>query len=139
VDVVESAPPYLTINYPNGQPGSFFTLTGWNFPPNALAALSINGQPITTTITVNQTGSFIFFLSTSLAEPGGYAITLSINPSGGLSLDNSLAAPGSYVATTSFFLADDAPLRPQEGGGLTFLVPAGIALHNFMYLPVVTR
>jgi alpha-tubulin suppressor-like RCC1 family protein len=139
VDVVEFTPPTLVINYRNGQPGSYFTLAGWNFPPGAQAALSINGQAITTTITVNQTGSFIFFLSTSLAEPGGYAITLSINPSGGLSLDNSLAAPGSYVATTSFFLADDAPLRPQEGGGLTFLVPAGIALHNFMYLPVVTR
>jgi alpha-tubulin suppressor-like RCC1 family protein len=123
VDVVESTPPSLTINYSNGQPGSFFTITGWNFPPGAQATLSINGQAITTTLSVNPTGSFIFFLDTHLAEPGGYAVTISVNPG----------------ASTGFLLADDAPLRPQEGGGLTFFTPPGIALHNFVYLPVVTR
>ena len=71
----------------------------------------------------NPTGSFIFFLDTHLAEPGGYAVTISVNPG----------------ASTGFLLADDAPLRPQEGGGLTFFTPPGIALHNFVYLPVVTR
>jgi alpha-tubulin suppressor-like RCC1 family protein len=138
VDVVESAPPSLTINYAYGQPGSFFTITGWNYPPGAQAALIINGQGFTTTITVNATG-FIFFLDTSLADPGGYAVTVNVNPGGGLSLDTNQAAPGSYVASASFLLIADAPLRPQEGGGLTFLTPAGIALHNFVYLPVLTR
>jgi len=121
VDVIESLPPSLTINYPNGQPGSFFALTGWNFPPGAQASLSINYQVITTTLAVNPTGSFIFFLDTSNAEPGGYIVTVSANP----------------IATTSFHLVDDAPLRPQEGGGQVFIVPAGIALDKFVYLPLV--
>jgi hypothetical protein len=122
-DVVESAPPYLTSNYPSGQPGSFFTITGWNFPPGTQATLSINGQVITSTLSVDPTGSFIFFLNTTGDEAGGYAVTARVNPS----------------ATTSFILADDASLRPQEGGGQTFVVPAGIAFHNFVYLPLVRR
>jgi alpha-tubulin suppressor-like RCC1 family protein len=139
VDVVESAPPSLTTNYAYGQPGSFFTITGWNFSPDAQVALSINGQAITTTITVNPTGSFLFFLDTSGADPGGYAVTVSVIPGNGISLDTSLAAPGSYDASTSFLLAEDAPLRPQEGGGQAFSVPADIALHNFVYLALVAR
>jgi hypothetical protein len=123
VDVVESAPPYLTINYPNGQPGSFFTITGWNFPPDTQATLSINGQVITSTLSVNPTGSFIVFLNTTGVEAGGYVVAASVNPS----------------ATTIFILADDAPLRPQEGGGQTFVVPAGIAYTNYVYLPLVRR
>jgi hypothetical protein len=142
VDVVESVPPSLNISYATGQPGSLFTISGWIFPPGAQAALIINGQQITTTLTVNPTGSFIFFLETSQAEPGGYAVTVNVNPSDGiLSLDNGDAVTTSLIvsASTSFFLADDAPLRPQEGGGQTFSVPADSALHNFVYLTLVTR
>jgi hypothetical protein len=122
VDVIESAT-LLTVNYPYGQSGSFFTITGWNFPPGTLANLYINDQVITSTLPVNPTGSFIFFLNTTGAEAGGYVVTASVNPS----------------AATSFILFDDAPLRPQEGGGQTFVVPAGIAFHNFVYLPLVKR
>lgn len=121
--VVVSSGQKLTINYPNGQPGSFFTITGWNFTPSAQATLSINGQVITTTLEVNPTGSFIFFLNTSGAEPGGYVVTVSGNPG----------------ATTSFRLANEYPLRTQEGGGLLFIVPHEIAYQNFVYLPVVGR
>jgi hypothetical protein len=120
---VDVAGPSLTINYPNGQPGSFFTITGWNFPPAVQASLSINGQVISTTLGVNPTGSFIFFLNTSGAEPGGYTVTVSANPG----------------ATTSFRLANDAPLRSQEGGGQVFIVPNGIAFDNFIYLPLLRR
>jgi hypothetical protein len=123
VAVVESLLPSLTVNYADGQPGSFFTITGWNFMPGARATLSINSQVITTTLAVNPTGSFVLFLNSTGAEAGDYAVTVSVNPS----------------ATTSFILADGAPLRPQEGGGQTFIVPAGIALANRVYLPQVNR
>jgi alpha-tubulin suppressor-like RCC1 family protein len=140
VDVIESWPPALTINYSTGQPGSTFTLTGWNFLPEAQVSLSINGQAITTTITVNPTGSFIFFLDTTGAEEGGYAVTVSGVPSGDLSVQDASSAPAvSYTASTSFFMYADAPLRPQEGGGLEFSVLPGIALHHFVYLPVLAR
>jgi alpha-tubulin suppressor-like RCC1 family protein len=121
VDVVSGQT--LDINYPTGQPGSFFTITGWNFQPGAQASLSINEQVITTTLQVNPTGSFIFFLDTGGAEPGGYAVTISANLS----------------ANTSFFLTGDVPIRPQEGGGQVFIVPTGIALENIIYLPWIGR
>jgi hypothetical protein len=123
VDVVEYTPPSLSVNYSNGQPGSFFTLTGWNFPPDTQATLSINGQVIITILAINPTGSFIVFLNTSGTEPGGYTVMVSVNPS----------------ATTGFLLADDVSLRLQEGGGQTFVVPAGIAFTFFLYLPLVGR
>ncbi len=123
VDVVESVPPTLTINYPNGQTGSFFTITGWEFPTDTLATLVINNQIITTTLEVNPTGSFILFLDTSSTEAGYYNVIVSADQS----------------ASTSFFLADGAPLRLQEGGGQTFMVPAGVAYHNIVYIPLVRR
>jgi len=123
VDVIESALPSLTINNTNGQPGSFFTITGWNLPPDTQSTISINGHVSTTTLSVNPTGSFIFFLNTSGTEAGGYVVMVSGNPS----------------ASTSFILDGGAPARPQEGGGQTFVVPAGIAFHNFVYLPLVRR
>ena len=120
VDVVENAPPSLTINYPDGQPGSFFTLTGWNYPPERQATLSINGQVITRLLRTNATGSFIFFLNTAGADTGSYDVTVSVNPS----------------ATTSFTLADGAPLRPQEGGGRTVTF---FQTDHFTYLPLVQK
>ncbi len=121
VSVVESVLPTLTINYPDGQPGSFFTLTGWSFPPSTLGTLTINGVVIASSLAVNPTGSFLFFLNASGAEPGSY--TVSVNTS----------------VATHFTLATLAPLQIQEGGGQTFMVPAGISVHNFIYLALVKR
>jgi len=123
VDVVESVPPALAINYAAGQPGSFFTLTGWNFPPNGAATIMVNGQTLTSTLPVNETGGFIFFINTTGADEGFYSVTASVNPSAG----------------ASFQLSLSAPLRVQEGGGLTLNVPAGIAFTNALYLPLIAR
>ena len=120
---VDVAGPSLTINYPTSQPGSFFTITGWNFSRDTQASLSINGQVISTTLMINPTGSFIFFLNTSGAESGGYAVTVNTNPN----------------ATTNFSLNSEAPLRSEEGGGQVFIVPNGIALDKFIYLPLMGR
>ena len=75
--VIEMVLPTLTVNYPNGQPGSFFTITGLDFPTNTLTTMSINNQIITTTLQVNPTSCFILFLDSSGAEAGYYNITVS--------------------------------------------------------------
>jgi alpha-tubulin suppressor-like RCC1 family protein len=123
VDVVDSLLPSLTINYLSGQPGSFFTLSGWNFPPGGQGTLSINSQVITSSLPISPSGSFIFFLDSSGAEQGIYQATVRVNPS----------------AVIYFSLANGDPLRAQEGGGLTVIVPPGIAFHSILYLPVVSR
>jgi hypothetical protein len=111
------------VNYPIGRPGSFFTITGWNFPPGAAVTLSINSWVAPTNIPVNATGSFLFFLDSSGASPGGYVVMVSANP----------------TAAIGFGLSEDAPLRLQEGGGDVFVVPGGVALDQEGYLPLVVR
>jgi alpha-tubulin suppressor-like RCC1 family protein len=124
VNVVESAPVTITLNYQVGMPGSIFTLTGWNFPPLSQATLSINNQVITTALSINETGSFIYFLDTTGADPGGYLVTVSVNP----------------FAQIMFCLENTAPLHTQEGGGTKFAVPPGIAVdYKFLYLPMIVR
>jgi alpha-tubulin suppressor-like RCC1 family protein len=122
---VDLGGPSLTLNYPTAQPGSYFTLSGWNFPADTQGSLTINGQVITTALAINPTGSFIVFLNTAGAEAGSYVVTVSVNPE----------------AMTGFLLTEDAPLRPQEGGGQEYVVPGGVAYHDFIFihLPLVVR
>ena len=70
--------------------------------------------------TVNQAQPFF---DTAGAEVGNYFVT----------------ARAGVSASTSFNLSDYAPFRTQEGGGQTFTLPAGLAVHNVVYLPYVKR
>jgi hypothetical protein len=42
-------------------------------------------------------------------------------------------------ASAVFNLDSSKPLRPQEGNGQIFSIPAGIAYTHFIYLPLVFR
>jgi hypothetical protein len=119
----DSPLPSLMANYPNGQPGSFFTLIGSDFPPNIAATVVINGVILTETLMTDSSGSITFLLDTSQADPGSYFVTLTANS----------------TAITGFILDPSAPLRPQEGSGTIFDVPGGIAFTKSVYLPVVRR
>jgi alpha-tubulin suppressor-like RCC1 family protein len=123
IDVVTSVPPALLLNYTAGHSGSFFTLSGWNFPPNSTASLVVNGHTLTTTLAVNPTGGFTLFLDTAEADDGFYVVTAAVSPS----------------ASIRFTLDANEPSWIQEGGGLTFQVPAGIAYTRTVYLPLVQR
>lgn len=112
----------LSINYPSGASGSYFTLTGINFPPNDVANISVNGTSLGN-ITTNLDGSLTFILSTDNADEGSYFVTTTVNPS----------------ATTSFFIDFNEPIRPQEGSASIFDVPAGIAFTETVFLPVVLQ
>jgi peptide/nickel transport system substrate-binding protein len=113
--------PSLTINYPNGQPGSFFTLIGTNYPPNSTALITINGHAIETLFT-DGTGRLEFVFDTSLAGVGIYEVTVKVNPE----------------ASTSFQLLTQAPLRAKESTAASIAVPAHIA-SNPIFIPGVRR
>jgi branched-chain amino acid transport system substrate-binding protein len=115
--------PNLSINYRNGSPDSYFTLTGSYFPPSSQATVSINSFSVDGPIVVNSTGGFVFRLDTTAADEGRYFVTAAVNPS----------------ATTSFELGEGAPLRSLEGDGSVITVPAGIAYTQFIQLPIVRR
>lgn len=121
VRVVETPAPILTTNYLAGQPGSFFTLTGWNFSPNSQVTISANLLPFASTVPVNETGSFVFFLDTTGADPGRYIISTDASP----------------ATSISFSLDASAPLRIQEGGGQTLVAPPGLgSVWQELYLPL---
>jgi hypothetical protein len=114
--------PTLTMNFASGAPGSFFTVTGTGFPENNTAVISANGQELGS-VSSDVDGAFMFLLSTADADEGLYFVTASVNPS----------------ATVSFTLDSDEPLRPQEGDGSIFNIPAGIAFTESIFLPIILR
>ena len=124
VNVAIAIPPNLTLNYPTGQPGSFFTLTAEGFPENSAATVSINGVVLTTTLPVTSTGGFVALLNTTGLSAGYYRLTVSVNPS----------------ATTNFTLDQSAPLRLPEGSGTTFVLDGlGLVPLKLVFLPVILR
>ncbi len=113
--------PTVTLNYTTGAVGSFFTVTGLNFPANSLAHILVNGHELGT-IATDSTGAFTLILSTAVSDEGKYQVTVTVNPS----------------ASSWFTLQAGQPLRPQDGSGTVLAVPAGIAYH-LIYLPFVDR
>jgi hypothetical protein len=96
-----TVPPALTINYDTGRPGSFFTITGVNFPVSSAVAVTANSIPLTNPLAVDGNGGFVFLLDTSQADAGYYHVS----------------ATGYPNASVSFTLDSNAPLRPQNGTG----------------------
>jgi hypothetical protein len=115
--------PALYINYTSGAQGSYFYVTGENFPPEQLAELIINGVVISDTLETDADGTIRFQLSSDQADEGAYIVSLSLAP----------------VETVYLKINNDLPVRPQESEGTTYPIPAGIALDDFSYLPVVTK
>ncbi len=116
----DELPGALAINYPNGAPGSFFTLTGGDFPMNTEVAIFANGTSLGSVMS-DGAGLWTAVLDTTNADTGLYQVTAIANRS----------------ATVTLTLNTDAPLRPQEGDGPIVTVPPGIAWQEFLFLPIV--
>lgn len=117
-----SSPLTMTINYQNGAPGSYFNVSGEGFPPNQIGNITVNSTNLAT-VTVNDRGTFTFTLNTADAGIGNYSVMVSVNPS----------------ATVEFTLSDESPLRVREGNYIVYDVPAGIAITDYIFLPLITR
>jgi hypothetical protein len=115
--------PFVGINFKTGAPDIFFTLTAAIFPANTNASISVNGQQLGA-VPTGADGSFTFLFSTTNADEGFYSVKV--------------VAAGE-TAFTSFTLAAKYPLRPQDGTGSIFNIPAGIALTEFVYLPFIQK
>ena len=111
--------PRVTINYSDGQPGSFFTIYGEDLPSETGVTFKVNNVLLTPETTTDAEGKLIVLLDTTLAEPGSYTISV-------------LADKGFNV---SFRLDESAPYHAQEGDGLIYQIPGGIAMTFSLYLP----
>ena len=131
VDVVEVPGPTLTLNYPSGKPGSFFTASGSNFStsdltsqPETALPVFINGTQVNGNLTLNLDGSITFLIDTSTIGSGSYFVTIG-SPT---------------LASTYFFLFSAAPLRQQDGTcqivSTTGVTPGSLSL---IYLPKLNK
>jgi uncharacterized protein YkwD len=114
--------PSISLNYQTGQPGSFFKVTGQNFPANTTVTITVNGQQVGT-VKTDGSGGFVFSLQTSAsAQEGVYAVSVN-------------------GAAATYRLDQSEPLRFQDpDGGETIQVPDSMAPYsNFVYLPLVLR
>lgn len=111
--------PVLTINYADGKPGSFFTIYGEELPSGATVTVKVNNVSLPPEAFTDADGKLVILLDTTQADPGSYVITLGVGKGYNLSLR----------------LDENAPLRLQEGSGVIYQVPAGIAMTRSLYLP----
>jgi photosystem II stability/assembly factor-like uncharacterized protein len=119
---IQSLPIDLSLNHSSGSSGSFFTVTGTNFPSDQEASIKVNGNNLGT-IAIDSSGGFSFQLDSSQASEGDYQVTVSV-------LD--------VHRTVRFLLADGEPVQPADGSGPMFVLPAGIGW-QYISLPLVSR
>jgi alpha-tubulin suppressor-like RCC1 family protein len=109
----------LQVNYASGVPGSYFTISGSNFEGNSGVYIRVNNLSINSISTTDSNGSLLFVLDSSLAEPGGYVISIAAG----------------QTRNVLFHLDESAPVRPIEDEGEIYQIPGGIALTWRAYLP----
>ncbi|MBX3056334.1 MAG: PD40 domain-containing protein [Anaerolineae bacterium] len=115
-------PPTLSVNFSAGAPGSIFVFEGTNWQANSTAVVRANGVTLGD-VNTDGSGNLTFQIVTGGAtQQGLYIISVT---------------QGSAQLSRSILVRDDAPLRPGTGGGLG--LPDGIALDEFIYLPIIRR
>jgi hypothetical protein len=115
-----SPQPVLEVNHAQGRPGSYFRVWGYGYPAYSTATVWVNGHYLAT-VQVDSIGYLNFQFSTDNADDGVYSVVVSVNPD----------------AMTQFLLDSASPdTWPPEYGDV-FSVPPGIALTEFVYLPII--
>jgi hypothetical protein len=103
---------------------------GRDFPPAGDITVSINGHPVTNTVTIDAEGNLLLLLDTTDTKPGHYTVTISMH-------DDQTSLEESSV---SFELALDAPICEPEPDSSTpvFTMPKETHAHNqTIYLPLL--
>lgn len=113
----------LLIDFTVGAPGSFFTVNGFGFIPDSIAAVRVNGVELGA-VTISSVGDLELFLNTDLASIGRYNVTVE--------------QPG-VNAQTEFRLIPEGEQHPLSGSGtIIIIIPQGISLLEW-FLPVIQR
>jgi hypothetical protein len=114
-------PTTLAVNHASGAPGSFFTVTGTNYPPSSTATIVVNGVALGD-VQTDADGNLEFVIDTTGAELGTYTVVASPVPS----------------VFTRFVLEANETEWPQEGTAPVIHLPADLAQH-LVFVPVVYR
>ncbi|MDD5370093.1 MAG: DUF1566 domain-containing protein [Anaerolineaceae bacterium] len=135
--------PVLYRNFFDGKPGSVFFLTGHHFKMDCALTLSVNGfTGGDWSITTSGNGELSIQIGTDAADPGIYNISTfgDCSPSSQSVSNPWLQGELTHVtASTTIHIDPNAPLRAVEGDGLLVHIPAGIAMTNQLFIPLVKR
>lgn len=108
----------LDVNHTEGSPGSYFLFTGTNYPANALATISVNGEEVAE-VQTDGNGDLSFIIATSNSNPGSYTVTAAVDVNAS--------------AAANFTLVIDGQHQPLEGNGPI------ISLVEVNYIPAVRK
>jgi len=111
----------LEVNHLSGRPGSYFTVTGANYPPNGTVTIRSNGV-LLGEVAADADGNLIFLINSTGALAGYYNIE----------------ADAGDRAFIQFQLDPLEPLWPQEATATVFNLPADSAL-QMIFLPQIRR
>lgn len=113
-------PQTLEINHQSGSPGSFFTISGTNYPSAAMVTISANGV-VLGDVAADLDGNLIFLIDSAGAQPGYYHIQA-----------------GSGGPFVQILLDPQDTQWPQEASAAVLSLPADIAL-QVIFLPHINR
>ena len=124
----------LSINHISGRAGSYFIVTGSDYPALNTAVINFNDELMGIT-TIDFAGNFIFQFSTSNASNGQYTITITAAVGQTNGVDGDEAPP---AAQSHFTLDPTSPNLWTEDDSVLVLfdVPTGIASFN-QFLPAI--
>mgnify|MGYP001037351429 FL=1 len=115
--------PSLTLNFDTGAPGSYFTVTGENFPPLNVAHISVNSVELSQAET-DIHGGFTVVLSTEAgAAEGYYDVVATVNPE----------------ASTFYILDVVEEVRPLESAAPVIPVPEDVPSLQKLFLSLIYR
>lgn len=130
--VTPDSQPTLEVNHTSGKPGSKFTFTARNYPPNSQGSVAGNGQQIGS-ITIGNDGTKEFILDTTDASPGSYTVKVTV--------DTGTGVAATYEASVTLQLVEDGELRETSPDTNAPVIKTGGSSQNTVevYLPVVQR
>ena len=112
-------PTMLEVNHASGQPGSFFTITGANYPSNTALEVHANGI-LLGSIQSDSGGNLIFVINSAGAELGYYTVVVGqVND-----------------VSTRFALKSEDPLWAQDVAAPVLQLPSNSANH-LIFLPSI--
>jgi len=114
-------PTTLMVNHTSGQPGSFFTITGTNYPPSSVATILVNGVNLGDVAT-DVDGNLIFVIDTTGSSSGYYTVVANLVPN----------------VFTRFLLNQGEPQWPQDVIAPVFQLPPNIA-NQLIFTPIIHR
>jgi hypothetical protein len=132
-------PARLSLNFQTARPGSAINVSGMYFNPGGLASVWLNGQLLSSGVSVDGSGTLTFQLTSAQAAIGWYGLSVTQTSSTGTGRVLQVDSATLPSASASFRLDAAYPLRELEGVHMALSIPPGIGFTHGLFLPYLRR